>query len=252
MTGRLAGKRIIVSGGASGIGLATAKRIVTEGGLVVIGDVNERAGASAAAALGAAGRFVHCDVRSETDIESLVGEGVESFGGIDGLVNCAGMLIYEPLTAMSCARWDEGFAVNARSAFLTCRATIPHLREARGGAIVNMSSMAGLRGGPGLTLYSATKAAMIGLTVSLALELAADRIRVNAVCPGWVDTSFNQPVIDGLGGADATAQAVRQSTPLGRMGTADEVAALVVYLVSEESAFVTAQALSINGGAYNG
>jgi NAD(P)-dependent dehydrogenase (short-subunit alcohol dehydrogenase family) len=252
VAGRLAGKRVVVSGGASGIGLACAKYVVAEGGSVMIGDVNERDGEVAAEALGPAGRFVRCDVRSERDVEALVAETVKTFGRVDGLVNCAGMLVYGPLTEISADRWDESFAVNARSVFFACRAAIPELRAAGGGAIVNMSSMAGLRGGSGLTLYSATKAAMIGLTVSLALELAPDRIRVNAVCPGWIDTAFNKPVIDGIGGAEATAQVVRQTTPLGRMGTAEEVAALVAYLVSEESAFVTAQALSINGGSYNG
>lgn len=102
----------------------------------------------------------------------------------------------------------------------------------------------------GLTLYASTKAALIGLSKTLALELAPDRIRVNALCPGWIDTPFNQPVVDALGGPEAVARAVAAGIPLGRMGTADEVAAMVAYLGSDEAAFVTGQHMSINGGAY--
>jgi dihydroanticapsin dehydrogenase len=142
-------------------------------------------------------------------------------------------------------------AVNTRGVFLATREVIPHLRAAGGGSIVNSSSLAGKRGGPGIAAYAASKGAVMAFTTAAALELARDRIRVNSVCPGFIDTPFNNPAIAFMGGREEQARIVERMVPLGRQAMPDEVAPLYVYLLSDESAYVTAQALSIDGGVYN-
>jgi dihydroanticapsin dehydrogenase len=251
MPGRLAGKNVLITGAATGIGRATAEMIAAEGGRLVIADINETAAGELVAKLNSAAHFVRCDVTREADIKNLVGEAARKLGGLDVLVNNAGMISHRAVVDVDAELWDQVFAVNARSTFLVSKHAIPHLKAAGGGSIVNMSSMAGLRGAPGLSAYSSSKAAINGFTVSLALELAPHKIRVNAVCPGWVDTPFNQPVIDFVGGPVAVEELVKSSIPLERQGTVNEIAALILYLASDEAAYVTAQAISINGGAYN-
>lgn len=251
MAERFAGKVALVTGGASGIGLASVRRLVAEGARVAVCDINAEAGAALARGLPAgAVKFTACDVTDDDAVKRFVAGAVAAFDRLDVVFNNAGMLVSAPLTEIAPETWDWAYAVNVKGAFLVCRHAIPALRAAGGGAIINMASLAGLRGMAGLTLYASTKAALIGLSKTLALELAPDRIRVNALCPGWIDTPFNQPVVDALGGPEAVARAVAAGIPLGRMGTADEVAAMVAYLGSDEAAFVTGQHMSINGGAY--
>jgi dihydroanticapsin dehydrogenase len=157
-----------------------------------------------------------------------------------------------PIASFEQANWDALFAVNARAHFFGAKHAITHLRQSGKGSIINMSSLAGKRGGPGLVAYSASKGAVVAFTAALALELAPDNIRVNAICPGWVDTAFNQPAIDFMGGADAQQQKIAALVPLGRQARSDEIAPLFVYLAADESAYVTAQSFSIDGGVYNG
>jgi dihydroanticapsin dehydrogenase len=251
MPDRLAGKNALVTGAASGIGRAAAERIINEGGNVVVADINQSAGEALVGQLGQRARFIPCDVTVENDVRDAIVGVVEQFGRLDILVNNAGMITYRPVTDISIDLWDKVFAVNTRSSFLAIKHATPYLKAAGGGSIINIASMAGLRGAPGLSVYSASKAAIVGLSTTLALELAPSKIRVNAVCPGWVDTEFNQPVVDVLGGTMARDEVIRSSIPLQRQGSAAEIAALIAYLASDESAFITAQAISINGGAYN-
>jgi dihydroanticapsin dehydrogenase len=251
MSGRLAGKKVVITGAATGIGRAAVVMFVKEGAQVVIGDINEQGARETVELAGRGASFVRCDVTSESDIRALVGEAAKIMDGVDTLVNNAGMLPHKVVTDFDTALWDQTFAVNARSNFLTVKYALPPIRKAGGGAIINMSSIAGLRGGPGASAYAASKAAVNGLTVALALELAPDKIRVNSICPGWIDTPFNNPAIAFMGGPDVQARFIKSHTPLQRQGTPEEVAALMLYLAADESAFVTAQAISINGGAYN-
>lgn len=251
MSERLSGKFALVTGGATGIGRATVERIVAEGGRAMIADINESAGQQAVDDLGSSVDWIRCDVTSEDDVKDAVEATVARFGRLDIVVNNAGMIAHRMLPEIDLALWTRVFAVNVQSVFLMIKHAAPHLKAAGGGSIINMSSMAGLRGAPGLAVYSSSKAAINGLSVALALELAPDRIRVNAICPGWVDTTFNQPVIDFLGGPSGTDKVVHDSIPLQRQGRPEEIAALAAYLAADESAFVTGQTLSINGGAYN-
>lgn len=251
MTDRFKGKVALITGGVSGIGLATARLLAAEGAKIAIGDINAEAGEKVVKTFPPGSvRFTRCDVTEDGQVREFVAGAVEAFHRLDIVFNNAGMLVCTPLTMIAPEVWDKVFAVNVKGTFLVCRHAIPWLKAGGGGAIINMASLAGLRGMPGLSLYASTKAAVIGLSKTLALELASDRIRVNAICPGWIDTPFNQPVVDELGGPEAAERAVAAAIPLGRMGTVEEVAAMVAYLASEEASFVTGQHMSINGGAY--
>lgn len=246
---RLDGKRIIVTGAASGIGKGVAQACVAEGAQVVIADFNAALGRQAAAAMGAG--FVACDVSDEQSVVSMLGEAVALMGGLDGLVNNAGMQKAGPIAQTSVADWDALMGVNVRGVFLATREAIPHLKAAGGGSIVNTASLAAKRGGPGIGAYAASKGAVMAFTTATALELAKDGIRANSICPGFIDTPFNNPAIGFMGGREAQAELVKTMVPLGRQATPEEVAPMYVYLLSNESGYVTAQALSIDGGVYN-
>ena len=251
MTGRLAGKRIVLTGGVANIGREVVRAFVAEGARIVVGDLNAEAGAKAQREMGAATNFVRVDVTSEQSVAEFIAAGVAWLGGLDVLVQNAGLQHSGAVTEFDGARWDALFAVNARAHFFGAKYAIPHLRAAGKGAIVNTASLAGQRGGPGLTAYSASKGAVIAFGTALAMELARDNIRVNTFCPGWVDTPFNQPAIDFMGGRRTQEEVVRQIVPLGRQAVPAEIAPLFVYLASDESSYMTAQALTIDGGVYN-
>lgn len=249
MGGRLNGKRVVFVGAATGIGKVTVKKFVEEDAKVVVVDANETAGAASAKEAGA--EFIRCDITDEAAVKATVDAAARSLGGIDVLVNNAAIQYSGSVTDFDAGHWDRIFAVNAKGMFLTCKHAVPHLRKSKAASIINTASLAGKRGGPGMTAYSATKGAVIAFTVSLAMELADDRIRVNAVCPGWVDTPFNGPAIDFMGGPDVQAKVIAGLVPLGRQAVPAEIAPLFVYLASDESIFMTAQSIVIDGGVYN-
>lgn len=251
MAGRLAGKRIVLTGGVANIGREVVRAFFVEGARIVVGDVNAEAGAKLQQEMGAAVHFVRVDVTSEESVADFIAAGVKWLGGLDVLVQNAGLQHSGAVTEFPTARWDALFAVNVRAHFLGVKYAIPHLRAAGKGAIVNTASLAGQRGGAGLTAYSASKGAVIAFGTALAMELARDNIRVNTVCPGWVDTPFNQPAIDFMGGRRTQEEIVRQIVPLGRQAVPAEIAPLFVYLASDESSYMTAQAITIDGGVYN-
>lgn len=246
---RLNGKRIIVVGAASGIGKAVAQAAIGEGAQVVVADRNAELGQQTAVAMGA--YFIACDVSDEHSVVAMVRSAVELLGGLDGLVNNAGLQKAGPIAQTSVADWDALMGVNVRGVFLATREAIPHLKASGGGSIVNTASLAAKRGGPGIGGYAASKGAVMAFTTATALELAGDGIRANSVCPGFIDTPFNDPAIGFMGGRDAQAELVKKMVPLGRQAMPEEVAPLYVYLLSDESGYVTAQALSIDGGVYN-
>lgn len=250
MTDRLKGKRIIITGAVSNIGKEAVRAFVTEGARVVIGD-RDPSGAKTAEEFGAAVRFVQVDVTDEQSIKSLIEEGTSWLGGLDVLCQNAGLQHSGSITEFDAAKWDALFAVNARAHFFGAKHAVPYLRSSGKGSIVNTSSLAGKRGGPGLVAYSASKGAVIAFTTALAMELAPDNIRVNAICPGWVDTAFNNPAINFMGGRQSQEKAVASIVPLGRQATSSEIAPLFVYLASDESSYMTAQSITIDGGVYN-
>jgi 3alpha(or 20beta)-hydroxysteroid dehydrogenase len=239
---RLKGKVILISGGARGQGAAEARLFVAEGARVVIGDVLEPEGRQLASELGNAAVFVKQDVTQERDWERAI-NAAEKLGGLHGLVNNAG--IYQPRTLMETDTelFERHMRVNQLGCFLGMKAVVPLMEQSGGGSIVNISSVAGLRGSPGAIAYSATKWALRGMTKAAAIDLAPRRIRVNSVHPGPIDTEMLKV---------RTPEQNRERlklVPMKRMGTAEEVASLVLFLLSDESGYVTGAEVAIDGGA---
>jgi NAD(P)-dependent dehydrogenase (short-subunit alcohol dehydrogenase family) len=251
MAGRLVGKRIIITGAVNNIGREAAQQFVDEGARVVVADIDAAGGQRAVAGLGPNAHFIKVDVTKENEVRDLIEQGVTWLGGLDVLVQNAGLQHSGLVTEFDATKWDALFAVNARAHFFGAKYAIPHLRKSGKGSIVNTSSLAGKRGGGGLAAYSASKGAVIAFSTALAMELAKDNIRVNTICPGWVDTAFNQPAIDFMGGRASQEAAVKAVVPLGRQAVSSEIAPLFVYLASDESSYMTAQAIAIDGGVYN-
>jgi 3alpha(or 20beta)-hydroxysteroid dehydrogenase len=240
--GRLDGKIIIISGGARGQGAAEARLFVAEGARVVVGDVLEDRGRALVSELGQNASFVRQDVTRETDWESAL-KAAQALGGLHGLVNNAG--IYQPATLMETdtALFERHMRVNQLGPFLGMKAVVPLMEKSGGGSIVNISSTAGLRGSPGAIAYSATKWALRGMSKAAAVDLAPRRIRVNSIHPGPIDTEMlNVRTPD-------QNQARLQLVPMKRMGTADEIAQLALFLLSDESGYITGAEVAIDGGA---
>ena len=251
MVDRLRGKRIIITGAVNNIGREAAQQFVNEGARVVVADIDVAAGHRTAEELGAETHFIKADVTKEDEVRDLIERGVAWLGGLDVLVQNAGLQHSGFVTDFDASKWDALFAVNARGHFFGAKYAIPHLRKSGKGSIINTSSLAGKRGGPGMTAYSASKGAVIAFSTALAMELAKDNIRVNTICPGWVDTPFNQPAINLMGGRTSQEAVVKSIVPLGRQAIPSEIAPLFVYLASDESSYMTAQAITIDGGVHN-
>jgi NAD(P)-dependent dehydrogenase (short-subunit alcohol dehydrogenase family) len=247
----LEGKLAVVTGAATGIGRVTAQLFAREGAQVVIADVNEGEAQKTVDSINEAGgsaRFVRTDVSRAEDMQALMDSAAEQMGGIDVIVNNAGAQRSGAVTEFEESEWDLLMRVNPKSCFLGAKYGVPHLRARGGGSIVNVASLAGLKGGSGMTAYSASKGAVIAFSKALAAELAPDRIRVNAMCPGWIDTPFNEPAIEFMGGREEQEEVVRQIVPLQRQGTPEEIAPGILFLASEASSYMTGQALTIDGG----
>jgi 3alpha(or 20beta)-hydroxysteroid dehydrogenase len=238
---RFHGKIVLISGGARGQGAAEARLLVAEGAKVVIGDVLEEEGRALATELGSAAVFVRHDVTQEGEWAHAVA-AAESLGGLHGLVNNAGIFIPRPLLDTDAALFERHVRINQFGCFLGMKAVVGAMERAGGGSIVNISSVAGLRGIPSAFAYSATKWALRGMTKSAAIELAPRGIRVNSVHPGPIDTEMLKVRTD-----EENARRVQQ-VPMKRMGTSEEVARLVLYLLSDESAYVTGAEMTIDGG----
>ena len=235
---RLNGKVVLVTGAARGIGAAVARAQVAEGARVVIGDVLDDEGAALAESLGPAATYVHLDVTSRADWESAVKAAVTAYGRLDVLVNNAGVSIPGRIDEYSYDVWDKVVAINLTGVFYGIRAAVPALKDAGGGSIVNVSSLAGLRALPAAVAYVATKFGVRGLTKAAAVDLGEYGIRVNSVHPGFISTPMT-----------ATAQPDMSGAALGRIGEPEEVAKLIVFLSSDESSFSTGSEFVVDGGA---
>jgi 3alpha(or 20beta)-hydroxysteroid dehydrogenase len=249
--GKLDGRVVLISGAARGQGAAEARLFAAEGARVVLGDVLDEAGERVAEELGKAARYVHLDVRREDDWAAAVELAVASFGRLDGLVNNAGILRFNLLADTSAREYLDVVEVNQLGVFLGMRAVIPALTSAGGGTIVNTSSISGLVGMAGLTSYSATKFAILGMTKVAALELGRAGIRVNAMCPGGIKTPMSHPeqaaALPGQDGGPPSRSPYRR-LPAGRIGEADEVARLALFLTSDDSSYCTGAEFVADGG----
>ena len=249
---RLAGKVAIITGGASGMGRSTAELFAREGALVVVGDIDSVAGNGAVEEISAAGGaaiFGACDVSIEQDVAALVALAETKYGRLDIFFNNAG--IEQPLTSsdeLDCALFQRVVDVNLKGTFLGCKYAIRSLLKTGGGTIVNNSSVSAFANVGGNLSYAATKGAIMSITRVLAIEYAERNIRVNAICPGVIDTGMNRRNLDLSDDPGQLAQRWMSATPMGRMGTGDEVAEAVLYLASAQSSFVTGIGLLIDGG----
>jgi dihydroanticapsin dehydrogenase len=242
----LAGLRVLVTGAAHGIGLEVARGFIGAGASVAVTDVADdivRLGES----MGAVSNH-RADVGEADQVEAMVAGAVGALGGLDCLVNVAGVQRVGNLVDFGLDEWDAMMRINLRGVFLTCRAATPHLLVSSRGTIINTASIAGLRGGPGGTAYAASKGGVIAFTTALALELAPHGICVNSVCPGWVDTGFNDPIIGLVGGADAHQRLVEDGVPLKRQASAKELAPTYLFLASAGARYITAKSISVDGG----
>lgn len=252
--GKLDGRTVLISGAARGQGEQEARLFAAEGAQVVIADVLDEQGAALAKELGEeSALYVHLDVCREEDWQAAVATAKGAFGKIDGLVNNAGILRFNELVSTPLEEFQQVVQVNQVGAFLGIRTVAPLIAEAGGGTIVNTSSYTGLTGMAFVGAYAASKHAVLGLTRVAAVELAAKSVRVNALCPGAVDTAMTNPAaLDPDADPEETKEAVdalyRKLVPLGRIGRPEEVAALALFLTSDDSSYITGQPFVIDGG----
>ncbi|HEY4023681.1 MAG TPA: SDR family oxidoreductase [Pseudonocardiaceae bacterium] len=242
----LQGKRAFVTGSGAGIGKAIAALFVERGARVVVSDINTDAAKQSAEEIGADG-VANCDVTDEAQVQAAVQQAVDLLGGLDVLVNNAGIEVSSPLLQQSTESFDKIFAVNVRGAFVAMKAAIPHLVAAKGN-IVNIASIAGVGGSPLLGSYCATKAALIQLTRVAAVEMRPTGVRVNAVCPGFADTAMVERLVPDFEAATQVPFRDLVAMKQGRLGTPREIAEVAAFLASDRATWITGSHYILDGG----
>jgi len=244
---RLKNKVAIVTGSGAGIGRAIATTFAREGACVVVADMDEEAGRGTVATIQASGGtalFVRTDVSQVEETQRLVEAALSAYGRLNALVNNAGVYTRGDVVSTSVEAWNRLLSINLTGVFLCCKAAIPALREAGGGAIVNISSSVGWQyAAPGIAAYAASKFGVTGLTKAMACDHLPENIRVNCICPGPTDT----PLIRASRSPE-DLQAFKEAQPIGRLGSPDEIAAAALFLASDEASFVTGVAFPVDGG----
>lgn len=247
MSGALAGRRILIAGAAKGIGRATAERFVGEGARIAAFDRDEQALSALAAALPGSVTLPG-DVADPAAVATVVQAAASALGGLDGVVNAAGIDLLADIEAMTLADWQRVIAVNLTGPVLVMQAAYPYLKAAGGGTIVNVSSAAGLSPLARRTAYCASKAGLQMASKALAIEAAAFGIRVNAVCPGAVETDLFRSSIDAAADPQAAYEAVRARYALQRVAEPAEIAAAILWLTGDDSSYVTGTSIAVDGG----
>ena len=249
---KLKDKVAVITGGAMGIGEATARLFAVEGATVVIGDIVDEAAQEVVddlTALGGQAAYYHVDVRQPAQVQALIEGTVKSFGGLDILINNAGVALAKSTTETTLEEWERVIGINLTGVWLCARVAIPMMIQRGGGVIVNVASNAGLVGFPNLAAYCASKGGVVQLTKAMALDCAPHHIRVNALCPGHTRT----PMGDGFVSAQADPQGfveefINVQHPIGRMAEAGEVARSILFLASDDSSFITGSIVAADGG----
>ncbi len=248
--GRLSGKVAVITGAASGMGQATSLRFAGEGASIVVVDLNKDGGEATVRGCkenGGHAVFQRADVSSEDDVQAMIARAVKEFGRLDVTYNNAGIGgAVGPLEKISVEDWDRTQAVLLKGVFLGIKHSVPEMRKAGGGSIISTASIAGIRGFSGLHAYCAAKAGVVNLTRSAALEFGKDKIRVNCICPGGINTPIlhrNNPQLKEL-----VVKMLEQGQPIPRAGEADDIASMALFLASDDSTFVTGQAMVVDGG----
>jgi NAD(P)-dependent dehydrogenase (short-subunit alcohol dehydrogenase family) len=249
------GKVAIVTGGASGIGAAIARRLSQEGAAVLVADLDGEGAAALAESLPTRAMGTGLDVTDEAAMEAMFAQVMEAFGRLDIMVNNAGMIDIQPVVETSYADWQRIMDVNVDGVFLGCRGAARIMVPQGSGVIVNASSGAGRRGVPNIAGYCASKAAIVMLSQSLAVELAPHGIRVNCYTPGHIQTPFWEGIATGFSRVtgktpEEVVEMFRSTVPMGRFGTPEDVAAAVSWLATDDAAYVSGQALAMNGAEF--
>jgi 3alpha(or 20beta)-hydroxysteroid dehydrogenase len=244
---RLANKTAIVTGGARGMGAATARVFVAEGARVVLTDVQDAEGTALAQELGKAALFVHHDVASEADWDQVVAATLSRFGGVDVLVNNAGILMMRGIMETSKQDFERVLGINLVGCFLGIKSVAPKIIERGGGSIINVSSVDGMKGSNAVSAYSASKWGMRGLTKVAAMELGPRGVRVNSIHPGGIQTPMTTRVGQTPEAADATRKFYK-GMPLGRVGQPEEVARLSAFLASDDASYMCGAEITVDGG----
>lgn len=244
---RFDGKVALITGAASGIGAATARRLFSEGANLLLADLNSDGGQTIANELDPSGKrvlFQQLDVRDMQAVDDATQAAVDRFGALDVVFNNAGIGAYGHVDEMDPATWQNIIDVDLNAVYYGCRSAVPRLRESGGGAIVNTASISGTHGDYGLAAYNAAKGGVLNLTRTLALDHARDGIRTNAVCPGPIETNLTAP----LTAVPQLMEIYRENIPMGRIGNADEIASAVAFLASDDASYVNGAALVVDGG----
>lgn len=248
MAHRLQNKIAIVTGAGSGIGRAIAEAFIREGAQVVlVGRRKDRLEAVAHES-GAAPLVISADVSKREDIDRVLQQATAHFGGIHVLVNNAGILHIGNAEQITEEQWDQTFDLNVRGLWLLSRGLLPHMRKAGGGSIINIASVLGINGARLRACYAASKGAVVLLTKCMAIDHGVDKVRVNAICPGFVETELTAEVLRRAPDPQAVRKERTAVHPIGRLGEPEDVAGMAVYLASDESAWVTGATLAVDGG----